>query len=105
MLEEKAQELINEDFEEMETSENENKLFKEEKKKFILKGISSLIACIFYTFGCFSFWLIGYATVYLISFRRFYNTNLTFSYGYFLFPIMNFNLMLTSPIGGIIYRR
>ena len=102
MSEEKNQELINENFEEMETSENGNKLFKEEKKKFILKGISSLIACIFYTFGCFSFWSLGYSIVYLISFRRFYNPDLTFSYGYFLIPIMNFSLMLTSPIGGII---
>ena len=39
MIEEKSKELINETFEEMETSENENKLFKEERKKFILKGL------------------------------------------------------------------
>ena len=78
MSKEKAQELINENYEEMETNENENILFKKERKKFILKGISSLLACIFYTFGCFSFWSLGYSIVYLISFRRFYNLKLTF---------------------------
>ena len=102
MSKEKTQELINENYEEMETSENENILFKKERKKFILKGISSLLACIFYTFGCFSFWSLGNSIVYLISFRRFYNPNLTFSYGYFLIPIMNFSLTLTSPIGGFV---
>jgi MFS family permease len=44
----------------------------------------------------------GNSVVYLISLRRKYNPNLTFSYGYFLIPIMDLVLCLTSPIGGII---
>jgi nitrate/nitrite transporter NarK len=44
----------------------------------------------------------GNSVVYLISLRRKYNPNLTFSYGYFLIPIMDLVLCLASPIGGII---
>ena len=80
----------------------EDKYYKEKRKKYIFKGISSLISCIIHTFGYFSVWTLGNYVVYLISFRRHYNPNLTFSHGYFLFPIMNLALSLTAPIGGII---
>ena len=40
--------------------------------------------------------------MYLISFRRHYNPNITFSHGYFLFPIMYFTIFLTIPLGGVI---
>ena len=86
----------------METDEEENEQFKRKRKIYIIKGISSILSCIFYTFGCFSFWSLGNATVYLISFRRFYNQKLTFSYGYFLIPIMNFSMTLSTPLGGIL---
>ena len=78
---------------------------KSKRKIFILKGISSLFSCIIYTFGCYSFWTFGNSFVYLISFRRHYQPNLSFSYGYFLLPIMNITLALTSPIGGIILNK
>ena len=103
MKEEKKENLLDEKIEEMETEESpKEKIQKEKRKKYIIKGISSTIACIIHTCGYFSIWVIGNSVVYLISFRRHYNSKLTFSYGYFLFPIMNFTLSLTSPIGGII---
>ena len=94
--------IINDNIEQMETDEMDDKLFKEERKKYILRGLSSLASCIINTYGYFSIWVLGNSVVYLISFRRHYNPKLTFSYGYFLFPIMNFSLELTSPIGGIL---
>ena len=102
MLKEKEKILINENLEQMEINEEEDEHFKQKRKEYILKGLSSLLASIFYVFGCFSFWTLGNSTVYLISFRRIYNPQLTFSYGYFLIPIMNFTLSLASPLGGII---
>ena len=80
MSKENGENLIKEEFEQMETDEEENEHFKQKRKIYIIKGISSILSCIFYTFGCFSFWSLGNATVYLISFRRFYNQKLTFSY-------------------------
>ena len=97
----KNEQLLNENIEQMETEED-NSIFLEKRKKFILKGLSSLLSSIIYIFGCFSLWTVGNSIVYLISFRRAYEPKLTFSYGYFLIPIMNFTLSLTSPIGGII---
>ncbi len=97
----KNEQLLNENIEQMETEED-NSIFLEKRKKFILKGLSSLLSSIIYMFGCFSLWTVGNSIVYLISFRRAYDPKLTFSYGYFLIPIMNFTLSLTSPIGGII---
>ena len=97
----KNEQLLNENIEQMETEED-NSIFLEKRKKFILKGLSSLLSSIIYIFGCFSLWTVGNSIVYLISFRRAYDPKLTFSYGYFLIPIMNFTLSLTSPIGGII---
>ena len=96
--------LINDNYniEQMELDKTDNKLYKEERKKYIIKGICSLISCIINTFGYFSIWVLGNSVVYLISFRRHYNQKITFSYGYFLFPTTNFILDLTSPIGGII---
>ena len=94
--------IIDDNIEQMETDEIDDKLFKEERKKYILKGLSSLASCIINTYGYFSIWVLGNSVVYLISFRRHYNPKITFSYGYFLFPIMNFSLDLTSPIGGIL---
>ena len=98
----KIEKLLNDNIEQMETGEEENKLFLEKRKNYILKGLSSLLSSIIYLFGCYSLWTVGNSIVYLISFRRAYNPNLTFSYGYFLIPIMNFTLALTSPVGGII---
>ena len=102
MAEEKAKILINENIEQMDTENVEIKLYKEKRKIYILKGLSSLLACIINTFGYFSLWILGNSIVYLISFRRFYNPKLTFSYGYFLIPIMDLILCIASPIGGII---
>ena len=102
MIEEKEENLLDENLEQMEVYEPENNQFKQKRKIYIFKGISSILSCILYTFGGFSFWSLGNSTVYLISYRRFYNHKLTFSYGYFLIPIMNFVLSLAAPIGGII---
>ena len=103
MSEEKTNALLKDDIEQMQTDEDEDNIsFKKKKKRYILKGLSSLLSCIINTFGYFSFWLMGNSIIYLISFRRHYNPNLTFSYGYFLVPIIYLSLCLTSPIGGII---
>lgn len=102
MSEENKNNLLNDDVEQMETEEKDSIAFKEAKRKFILKGISSVIACIINTFGYFSIWSLGNYIVYLISFRRHYNSKLTFSYGYFLIPIIYFTHTLTSSIGGTI---
>ena len=95
--------LIEPEIEQMQTEESpKEREFREGKKKYILKGISSVISCIIHICGFFSIWTIGNSVVYLISFRRHYNNYLSFSFGYFLFPIMNFTISLTSPIGGFI---
>ena len=60
------------------------------------------MSCIINTFGYFSIWILGNSIVYLISFRRYYNNKISFSYGYFLIPIMDLTLCLSAPIGGII---
>ena len=102
MSSEKEKILSNEDIEQMETDSTMNKLYQQQRKKYILKGLSSLLSSIINIFGYFSIWLMGNCVVYLISFRKEYNPNLTFSHGYFLIPIMDLVLCLTSPIGGII---
>ena len=86
----------------MDTEDNDEKINKQKRNKYILKGLSSLFSCIINTFGYFSIWILGNSIVYLISFRRYYNNKLTFSFGYFLIPIMDLTLCLTAPIGGLI---
>ena len=77
----------------METEDSKDeKLFKQQKKKYILKGIISVLSCIINTCGYYSVFNLGHTFVYLISFRRHYNPNLTFSHGYFLFPILGCTL-------------
>ena len=99
----KSEDLLSSKIEPMESGDlNDEKLFKEQKKKYILKGLSSIISCIFHTCGYYSIFILGHTVVYLISFRRHYNPNLTFSHGYFLFPIMYFTLSVTVTIGGIV---
>ena len=101
-MEEKNNYLINDNEEQMETEEKDKIDFEKGKRKYILKGLSSLLACIINTFGYFTIWLMGNSIVYLISFRRHYNPNLTFAHGYFLIPIIYLTICLTSPLGGII---
>ena len=86
----------------METEDKDDKIYKQKRNKYIMKGLSSLFSCIINTFGNFSIWILGNSIVYLISFRRYYNNKLTFSFGYFLIPIMDLTLCLAAPIGGII---
>jgi MFS family permease len=102
MSSEKEKIVSNDDIEQMEIDSEKIKLFEEKRKKYILKGLSSLLSSIINIFGYFSIWIMGNSIVYLISLRRKYNPNLTFSYGYFLIPIMDLVLCLASPIGGII---
>ncbi len=96
--------LINEDdkIEQLETDLIEEKYSTKEKIIYILKGISSIFASIIHIFGYSSIWSLGYTTIYLISFRRYYNQNLYFSYTYCLIPLMNLAFNLTSPFGGFI---
>ena len=95
--------LINDyTIEQMETdTQEENKICKE-KLKYILKGISAIISSIIHTFSLYSNWILGYTTIYLISFRRHYNKKLDLSYSYCFIPLMHFSFSLTSPIGGFI---
>ena len=99
MSKEKEKILLNENIEQMET---EDELYKIKRRKYILKGISSLISAIINTFGYFSIWIMGNFVVYLISLRRQIDKKITFSYGYFLIPIVDLILCLTSSIGGFI---
>ena len=106
MSKEKSENLINDQIEQLETDDLQNdKIFKKRKKNYIIKGLSSIISCIIHTCGFYSIFILGHTVVYLISFRRYYNPKLTFSHGYFLFPIMNFTLSLTISVGGIIEKK
>ena len=97
--------LHEENLEQMETDIEDDNLYQLKRKKYILKGLSSLLSAIINIFGYFSIWVMGQSIVYLISFRRLYNPYLTFSHGYFLIPIMEFTICLTSPIGGILEKK
>ena len=46
MSSEKEKILSNDDIEQMETNSTKNKLFEEKRKKYILKGLSSLLSSI-----------------------------------------------------------
>ena len=106
MSKEKSEDLLDANIEQMEKGDLEDdKSYKEKQKKYILKGISSIFSCIIHSCGYYSVFILGHTVVYLISFRRHYNPNLTFSHGYFLFPIMNLSLSLTITIGGIIEKK
>jgi MFS family permease len=106
MSEEKPENLLDVNMEQMETGDLEDgKSYKEKQKKYILKGISSIFSAIIHSCSYYSVFILGHTVVYLISFRRHYNPNLTFSHGYFLFPIMNLSLSLTITIGGIIEKK
>ena len=103
---EKAENLIDVNIEPMETGDIENeKLYKEQKRKYIIKGLSSIFSCIIHTCGYYSIFILSHSMVYLISFRRYYNPKLTFSHGYFLYPILNFTLSLSITAGGIIEKK
>ena len=106
MSKEKAENLLDVNIEQMETGDlKDDKAYKEKQKKYILKGISSIFSCIIHTSGYYSVFTLAHTLVYLISFRRHYNPNLTFSHGYFLWPIKNLVLSLTVTIGGIIEKK
>ena len=100
MEKEKSENFIN--VEQMDTDDSKNENFIQNKKKYILRGIISIISCIIHTCGYYSVFLLRHTVVYLISFRKRYNQNLTFAHGYFLFPIMSFILAISIPVGGII---
>ena len=106
MSKEKPENLLDVDIEPMETEDSKDeKLFKEQKKKYLLKGLSSVISCIIYNCGYLSIFNLGHTMVYLLSFRRHYNPKLTFSHGYFLFPIMGLTLAFTVSPSGIIEKK
>ena len=106
MSKEKPENLLDVDIEPMETEDSKDeKLFKEQKKKYILKGIISVISCIINTCGHLSVFNLGHTMVYLLSFRRHYNQNLNFSHGYFLFPILSCTLAFTVGPTGIIEKK
>ena len=88
--------------EKMETDKLEDKYDTKEKIFYILKGISSIIASIFHTFGFFSILCLGYTAFYLISFRKHFNQNLNYSYTYCFIPLINLSFSFTAPIGGYI---
>ena len=75
----------NENFEELEKGDKEDIENDKGKKKFLINGVLSIISCIINTLGYFSVYIQKNFIVYLISYRRYYNNKLTFSYGYFYF--------------------
>ena len=88
--------------EQFEKGEKEDIEFQEKRNKYIIKGIISIISCIIHMLGYFSVYIQKNFIVYLISFRRHYQEKLTFSYGYFLFPVLNLTTTFTIPIGGFL---
>ena len=95
--------LINENnIEQMETDKNEDNPTTKEKIIYILKGISCILSSIIHTFGYYSIWVVGFSGIYLLSFRRHYNTSLDYRYIYCFIPLVKFALDLTSPFGGVI---
>ena len=92
----------NESYEEFEKGDKEDIQNDKKKNKYIINGILSIISCIIHTLGYFSVYIQKNFMVYLISYRRYYYNKLTFSYGYFLFPILNLTTALTIPIGGFL---
>ena len=90
----------NENYEEFEKEDKENFHNDKNRMKYIINGIMSIIACTIHTFGYFSIYIQKNFMVYLVSYRRYYNNNLKFSNGYFLYPILNLSTALTIPIGG-----
>lgn len=93
---------MNENYEEFVKGENEDLKYDEKRKKYIINGIKSIIACIIHTLGFFSIYIQKNFMVYLISYRRQYNNNLRFSHGYFLYPILNLTTSLSIPLGGLL---
>jgi len=81
---------------------NKNNYKTKDKIIYIIKGICSITSSIIHTFGYFSIWILGYSTIYLLSFRRYYNPKITFSHNYSFIPIINIAFSLTSPISGFI---
>lgn len=104
MKEEKSENLINVEQMEIDDSQND-KIFIENKKKYIFHGILSLISTIIHTCGNYSVFLLRHTMIYLISFRKNYNPNLTIAHGYFALPIMSFILALSIPAGGMIEKK
>ena len=103
MLEEKDNNniLIN-NIEQMETDQKIDNVSKKDKIIYILKGISSIISSIFHNIGYSSIWVLGFTTIYLISFRRYYDQKIVFSQSYYFIPLMNLVFGLTSPIAGFL---
>lgn len=95
------EQMESDDFEEKEDNNTIDYTCKE-KMIYILKGISSIISCIFHTFRNYSIWMLGYTNIYLISFRRHYNKNIDFSYTYYYMPLLHLSFSLSAPISGII---
>ena len=81
---------------------NKDNYSTKDKIIYIIKGICSITSSIIHTLGYFSIWILGYSTIYLISFRRHYNPKITFSHSYSFIPIINLAFSLISPISGII---
>ena len=90
----------NESYEEFEKGDKEDIQNDKKKNKYIINGILSIISCIIHTLGYFSVYIQKNFMVYLISYRRYYYNKLTFSFGYFLFPILNLTTALTRWIFG-----
>lgn len=103
---EKTQKILfnenEENFEQMETDKTQNNFTIKEKLIYILKGISSIISSIIQFFNYYSIWTLGYSVIYLVSFRKNYNSKITHSYAYCYISLMNLSFRLTTPIGGYI---
>lgn len=94
--------ILLKDIEQMEVMQIKDKNYKIKRKRYILKGISSLFSAIFNTSGYYSIWTLGSSIVYFISFRRQENPYINYQYGYFLIPIIDFSIGISLPLGGFI---
>ena len=103
LIEDKNKSLNENKIEQMEVYDiNKDNYTTKDKIIYIIKGICSIISSIIHTFGYFSIWILGYSTIYLVSFRRHYNQKITFSNNYSFIPIVNLAFSFISPISGFI---
>ena len=91
--------------EQMEKDEIEVKIAFKDKITYVFKGVGAILSSIIQTFGYFSILSLGYTTIYLISFRRYYNPNVNFSDNYNFIPLLNLSFCLSALIGSYFENR
>ena len=85
------------------SSGNENDKIKTTNPNTKLKGISSIIGSILYHFVIALIYPLSSFYPYLMSYLHYYDQKITNQHGYFIFPIISFITIISSPFGGYLY--